>query len=103
MTVDPEILAARARVVAARARLDASVTLAKAKLSPRSLASDAVDSAASKASQVAQDGLQIVRDRPATAAAIGGAIALALARKPLIGWAAGLLGRDDATGDDDVS
>lgn len=103
MSADPAILAARARVTAAKAQLDASVAQAKAKLSPRSLASDAVDSAADKATRVAQGGLQIARERPGATAAVVGAIALILAHRPLLGWAGALFDRDDATGDDDAS
>lgn len=100
---DPTILAARARVTASKARLDASMSHAKAKLSPRSLAADAVETATDKATEAAQTGIQIVRDRPATAAALAGAIGLLLARKPLIGWAGSLFGRSDATPGDDAS
>lgn len=103
MTADPTIMAARARLTASKTRLDASVSLAKAKLSPRSLAADAVESATDKAAQVANSGIQIVRDRPATSAAVVGAIGLAIARKPLLRWVNALLGRDDATGDDHTS
>lgn len=97
MTEDAAIVAARARALAARARLDASLAVAKQRLNPKSLAADAVGSAADRASVAAQTGIQAVRDRPAVAAAVAGAIGLALARKPILGWAGGLLGRDDAT------
>lgn len=97
MTSDPTVAAARARSIAARARLDASLAVAKQRLNPRTLAADAVGSAADTASAAAQTGIQAVRDRPAAAAAVVGAIGLLLARKPILGWAAGLFGRDDAT------
>ena len=103
MIRDPAVLAARARVVASKAQLDLAVAHAKVKLSPRALASDAVDSATDKATIVAQNGMQIVRDRPVAAAAIVGAIAVALARKPLFGLAGAMFGRGYATGDDDAS
>ena len=89
MTVDPRLAAARARAVAARERLDASIDHAKARLSPRTLAADAVETAKDKA--VA--GIDAVRERPAAAAAVAGAVGLFLARKPLLG----LLRRRDAT------
>ncbi len=96
-TPDATVAAARARALAARARLDASLFAAKQRLNPRTLAADAVGSAADSASAVAQTGIQAVRDRPAAAAAVVGAIGLLLARKPILGWAASLFGRDDAT------
>ena len=103
MTGDPVILAARARVVASKSQLDASVARAKARLSPRSLAADAVDSATDKAAQVAQSGMQIVKERPGATAAVIGAVGLVLAHTPLLGWAGSLFRRDDATADDDAS
>jgi ElaB/YqjD/DUF883 family membrane-anchored ribosome-binding protein len=99
MTADVNVLAARAAVVAARARLDASIDIAKQRLSPRSLAGDAVGSARDKAVEVAQTGVQAARDRPIATAAVVGAIGLALARKPVLGW----LGWRDATRDADES
>lgn len=99
MTADPTLIAARARALAARQRLDASLAQAKDRLNPRSLAADAVDGARDKAVEVAQTGLQVARERPAVAAAVVGAIGLVLARKPLAGWVGAHLGRDDATPD----
>lgn len=103
MTEDPTVAAARARALAARTRLDASLALAKQRLNPKSLAADAVSSAADKATLAAQTGVQAVKERPAIAAAVVGAVGLALARKPLLGWAADLMGRDDATAASDTS
>lgn len=103
MTADPTLLAARARAAASKAQLDASVAQAKAKLSPRSLASDVVGTAGEKASQVAHTGLQAARDRPAVAAAAVGAIGLVLANKPIRGWIASWFGPSDETAADDAS
>lgn len=103
MTADPAILAARARVIASKAQLDASIAQAKDRLSPRSLAADAVDSAAEKASQVAHSGVEIVRERPVATAAVVGAIGLTIAHKPVLGWIASLFGRGDATADSETS
>ncbi|MBM3928747.1 MAG: hypothetical protein FJ335_09850 [Sphingomonadales bacterium] len=97
MTDDPTLAAARARALAARARLDSSLAVAKHKLNPKALAADAVGSAADRASIAAQTGIQVVRDRPGVAAAVAGAVGLAIAHKPIIGWANALLGRSDAT------
>ncbi len=96
MTTDPAILAARANALAARARLDASVAVAKQRLNPKALAADAVGTAADKAGAAAQTGMQVVRERPAVAAAVAGAIGLALAHRPILGWAQSLIGRDAA-------
>ncbi|WP_294292819.1 hypothetical protein [uncultured Sphingomonas sp.] len=103
MTDDPTVVAARARALAARARLDASLSVAKQRLNPKSIAADAVGTAADKASLAAQTGIQVVRERPAIAAAVAGALGLALAHKPLLGWATALIGRDDATAASDTS
>ncbi|KQN26168.1 hypothetical protein ASE86_08435 [Sphingomonas sp. Leaf33] len=103
MSEDAVVVAARAKALAARARLDSSLAVARQRLNPKSLAADAVGSAADKASLAAQTGIQAVRDRPAIAAAVAGAVGLALAHKPLLGWAASLLGRDDATASSDTS
>ncbi|MES2338581.1 MAG: hypothetical protein V4537_10830 [Pseudomonadota bacterium] len=93
------IVAARASAVAARARLDASIAAAKQRVTPRALASDAIETARDKAIEAAQTGLTVARDRPGTTAAVAGALALALARKPLMRW---LRWRDE-TGEDSAS
>ena len=106
MTDDAAVLAARAQVEASKLKLDTSVARAKSKLSPASMASDAVDSATDKATQVAQSGLRIARERPGVTAAVAGAVALAFAHKPVFAWIGSLFGRDDtddATADDDAS
>ncbi|MFD1787201.1 hypothetical protein ACFSC3_06430 [Sphingomonas floccifaciens] len=102
MIDDPAVLAARAQALAARAKLDASLDIAKQRLNPRSLAADAMGGAADRASMAAQTGIQAVRERPAIAAAVAGAVGLALARKPILGWATSLMGRDDATTPPDI-
>ncbi len=83
MKADPNLIAARARSVAARQRLNASVETAKARLSPSSIASDAIDGVKAKATDIASGGADAVRQRPATAVAAVAAIALVLARKPI--------------------
>ncbi len=103
MTDDPAILAARAQVIASKTRLDSSIATVKAKLSPRSMAADALESATDKAASVAHGGLQIARERPGAVAAAAGLVALALARKPLFGWVGALFDRSNATADDDAS
>ena len=103
MSADPTILAARARAAASKARLDASIAQAKARLNPKTIASEAVGSASEKASQVAHSGLQAARERPALTAAAVGAVGLLLANKPIRGWIASLVGPADETGDDDAS
>ncbi|WP_326524461.1 hypothetical protein [Sphingomonas sp.] len=99
MTADPALAAARARAIAARARLDASIERAKTRLSPRTLAAGAVETAKDKAFAAAETGLDAVRQRPAVAAAVAGAVGLFLARKPLLG----LFDHDDATADEPTS
>lgn len=103
MTADPELLAARARSVAARARLDVSVNTAKTRLNPKTLAGDAVDGVKTKAGEIALDGVEAVRSRPAVAAAALAAVGVVLARKPLSRWLGALFGYGDATGESDAS
>jgi len=103
MIDDVTITAARARALAARTRLDASVAHAKARLSPRTLAADAVDSATEKAAGAAQSAVAFARERPAVAATGAGVIALLLARRPLLNLL-GFRKRDhDATAEETAS
>ena len=103
MIDDAAVLAARAQVEASKLRLDTSVARAKSKLSPASMASDAVDTATEKAAQVAQSGLQMARERPGLAAAVAGAVALAFAHKPVFGWIGSLFGCDETSADTDTT
>ncbi len=103
MIDDAAVLAARAQVEASKLKLDTSVARAKSKLNPASMASDAVDTATEKATQVAQSGLQMARERPGVAATIAGAVALAFAHKPVFAWIGSMFGRDDAAADADNS
>lgn len=97
MTTDARLLAARARSMAARARLDTSIAEVRARLSPKSLARDAVSGVTSKAGALALDGVDAARTRPVVTVAAVGAIGLLLARKPLARWIGRRHGDDDAT------
>ena len=102
MIDDAAVLAARAQVEASKLKLDTSVARAKSKLNPASMASNAVDTATEKATEVAQSGLQMARERPGVAAALVGAVALAFSHKPVFGWIGSMFGRNEASDDADT-
>lgn len=79
MTDPANVVAARARAVAARSRLTSTVAQAKARLSPAALAESAIDDVKAKAI----DGLATAAKHPGKLAAIAGVIGLVLARKPI--------------------
>lgn len=93
MTEAPTVIAARARAVAARQRLTATVAEAKARLSPKAVARSAIDDVKARA----MDGVAAAARHPGTLAAIVGAIGLLLARRPLLR----LVRRDATPGDPD--
>ncbi|URW76821.1 hypothetical protein M9980_06405 [Sphingomonas donggukensis] len=84
MTVDPQLLAARVRVASAKSQLDDSLVEARARLSPKALASEAVDGVRTKAGAIASEGVTAVRKRPGIAVAVAGLVGLFLARKPIL-------------------
>ena len=100
MIVDPEVTIARANRNAAKMRFDLSLVQARLRLAPGALASRAVGNLKDAVGDLAKGQVTAARENPAKAAAIAGAVGLALLGKPLIGW---LRSRDDATEDDDAS
>ncbi len=87
MTDSPETLAARADAEQAQARFVATLHELQQRLAPKVLARDAWDGAKSKGADIAEDAVDAVRRRPVAAGGIVAALALFLAREPLMGLA----------------
>jgi len=85
MTADPpQVAAARIKADRARARLMATAQELQARLNPGTLARDAWEGAKSKGADLAEEAVDAVRNRPYAAGGVLAAIALFLAREPLI-------------------
>ena len=88
MTKDtPEVAAARIEAERARARLMETARELQERLSPGNLAQNAWEGAKSKGADLAEEAVDAVRRRPAIASGVVAAIALFLAREPLIDMA----------------
>lgn len=92
MTDTPGILAARADVEQAQARLVATLHELQQRVAPKTLARDAWDGAKSKGADMAEDAVDAVRRRPVAATGIVAAVALFLAREPLMDLAGRAVG-----------
>ena len=88
----PEIAAAGIEAERARAKLMETARELQERLSPAVLAQNAWEGAKSKGADLAEDAVDAVRRRPAIAGGIAAAIALFLAREPLIDMAGKLAG-----------
>ena len=80
----PQVAAARIRADKARAELMETAHELQQRLSPATLAQNAWQGAKSKGADLAEDAVDAVRKRPAIASGIAAAIALFLAREPLM-------------------
>ena len=88
MTPDgPQIVAARMDADRARARLMDTAHRLQARISPGTLASNAWVGAKEKGADMAENAVDAVRKRPIAATGVVAAIALFLAREPLMGLA----------------
>src|SRR5687767_15528164 len=83
----PEVAAARIEAERARARLMDTARELQERLSPGALAQNAWEGAKSKGADLAEEAVDAVRRRPAIASGVVAAIALFLAREPLIDMA----------------
>ncbi len=92
MTDTPETLAARADAEQAQARLVATLQELQQRIAPKVLARDAWDGAKSKGADIAEDAVDAVRRRPVAAGGIVAALALFLAREPLMDLAGKAVG-----------
>jgi ElaB/YqjD/DUF883 family membrane-anchored ribosome-binding protein len=80
----PDIEAARFEAERSRARLMATAHQLQERLSPKTLARDAWQGAKEKGADLAEDAVDAVRARPYAATGVVAAIAMFLAREPLI-------------------
>jgi hypothetical protein len=80
----PQVAAARIQAEKKRAELMETARELQERLSPAVLAHNAWEGAKSKGADLAEDAVDAVRNRPAIASGIAAAIALFLAREPLI-------------------
>jgi hypothetical protein len=92
MTDTPEVLAARADAEQAQARLVATLHELQQRIAPKTLARDAWDGAKNKGADLAEDAVDAVRRRPVAAGGIVAALALFLAREPLMDLAGKAVG-----------
>ena len=92
MSDTPQVLAARADAEQAQARLVATLHELQQRIAPRTLARDAWDGAKNKGADLAEDAVDAVRRRPVAAGGIVAALALFLAREPLMGLAGKAVG-----------
>lgn len=88
----PEIAAARIEADRARARLMVTARELQERLSPGRLSRDAWEGAKMKGADLAEDAVDAVRRRPAIAGGVVAALALFLAREPLIDLAGKMTG-----------
>jgi hypothetical protein len=84
VTDTPQVVAARIEAERRRARLMDTAQQLQHRLSPNVLARDAWDGAKEKGASLAEDAVDAVRSNPVTAGGIVAAIAMFLAREPLM-------------------
>jgi hypothetical protein len=80
----PEITAAKAEVERRRARVMATAHELQDRLSPKTLARNTWQGAKEKGADLAEDAVDAVRARPVAAGGVVAAIAMFLAREPLM-------------------
>lgn len=88
---DPSIADARRRAEQAQQRLIETLHTLQHRIAPGTLARDAWSGAKSKGADLAEDAVDAVRKRPVAATGIVAALALFLAREPLIDLVGGLV------------
>jgi ElaB/YqjD/DUF883 family membrane-anchored ribosome-binding protein len=91
VTDTPEIAAARTEVERSRSRVMATAHELQERLSPRTLARNTWEGAKAKGADLAEDAVDAVRSRPYAATGVVAAIAMFLAREPLIDLAGKLV------------
>ena len=84
MADTPEIIAARGEVDRSRARVMATAQELQERLSPKTLAKGAWQGAKEKGADLAEDAVDAVKARPMAAGGVVTAIAMFLAREPLM-------------------
>ena len=83
----PQVAAARIEAERARAQLMATAHELQERLSPKTMARDAWEGAKVKGADLAEDAVDAVRARPVAAGGMVAAVAMFLAREPLMGLA----------------
>lgn len=96
MTGLSKVAEARIEAERARDRLMGSAQALQVRLSPKVLARDTWEGAKSKGADLVEDAVDAVRSRPYAATGVVTAIALFLAREPLIGLAGKFVGSKPA-------
>lgn len=91
MTDSPQVREARLEAEQARFRVTSLVQELQQRLAPKTLASNAWQEAKSKGADIAEDAVDAVRKRPIAATGAVAAIAMFLAREPLMDLAGRLL------------
>lgn len=94
-----QIQRAKIEVELAKKRLHATSTTLQQRLTPGSLANQAWSGVRDKSSELTDDALQAVKDRPMTAAGIFAAFVVFLAREPLWHAVSGFFGSEPDTDD----
>ena len=84
MTDTPEVAAARSEVERRRSRVMATASELQERLSPKTLAKGAWEGAKEKGAGLAEDAVDAVKSRPLATTGVIAAIAMFLAREPLI-------------------
>lgn len=91
MTDGPQVSAARVKAEQAQHRLVAHLQELQQRIAPKTLARDAWEGAKSKGADLAEEAVDAVRARPVAATGIVAAVALFLAREPLMDLAGKLM------------
>jgi hypothetical protein len=94
MTDTPQIAAARSEVDRTRARMMATAQELQERLSPSTLARNTWQGAKEKGADLAEDAVDAVRSRPVAAGGVAAAVAVFLAREPLMDLASAMFGKD---------
>ena len=84
MTDTPEVAAARIEVQRSRSRVMTTAQELQERLSPKTLAKGAWQGAKEKGADLAEDAVDAVKSRPIAATGVVAAIAMFLAREPLM-------------------
>lgn len=91
---DPSVADARRRAEQAQQQLIGTLHTLQHRIAPGTLARDAWQGAKSKGADLAEDAVDAVRKRPVAATGIVAALALFLAREPLMDLAERVVGKD---------
>jgi ElaB/YqjD/DUF883 family membrane-anchored ribosome-binding protein len=91
MSESPEVAAARIEVERARANMIATAHQLQDRLSPKTLTREAIDGVKHKSADLVEDAVDAIRARPYAAGSVVAAIALFLAREPLMDLAGKLV------------